>query len=237
MSVIPLAEIPTLPQLYSLGHVLSHNSSAYKPNDSHNGKIALIRHDITKLNLPNGAIVNAANEGLLGGGGVDGAIHRAAGRRLLAECMTLGGCETGSAKITDAYKLPCSKVIHAVGPIYNYPVRGKGHEEHLRSAYRTSIILAAESGCDCIAFSALSTGTYEYPSAEAAAAALDEVRKVMDEGLADKLDRIIFCNFLAKDENAYHRLLPFYFPNADSASDDEWVTVESLSDGLSETIE
>lgn len=207
--LIPLDEIPVLGVLYKTNRlVASKGESAHPPNASYNSKIALIRNDITKLKLPNGAIVNAANESLLGGGGVDGAIHRAAGDRLLDECETLDGCRTGDAKITDAYNLPCSKVIHAVGPIYGMTKYGKDHETNLRGCYRKSLTLAAENGLDSIAFSALSTGVYGYPSRKAAAAAVDEVRVCLDEGLGDKLDRIIFCNFLQKDEDAYHEVLP-----------------------------
>lgn len=225
---IPLSEIPTLPLLYKLQRLSPHPTPAYQPNASHNIKIAIIRNDITKLDLPRGAIVNAANESLLGGGGVDGAIHRAAGPQLLDECETLDGCDTGDAKITDAYELPCAKVIHAVGPIYGRRRRGKGHEELLRGAYRKSITLASENGCDSVAFSALSTGIYGYPSHEAAAAAIDEVRTAMNEGLADKLDRIIFCNFLEKDERAYHEILPQVFPHIEQTAEGQQ---EPISEG------
>lgn len=205
---IPADEIPTLELLYKLSRIAPHASPTYTPVASHNARISLIRTDITKLDLPRGAIVNAANESLLGGGGVDGAIHRAAGHKLLRECETLDGCNTGDAKITNAYNLPCYKVIHAVGPIYGNTRRGKGHEELLRSCYRTSLKLAADNGCDAIAFSALSTGIYGYPSREAAMAAIDEVRGCLDDGIGNGLNRIIFCNFLEKDESAYHEVLP-----------------------------
>ncbi|KAI4694001.1 uncharacterized protein J4E84_002580 [Alternaria hordeiaustralica] len=213
---LSLDEIPTLSLLYKLKKIVPSDDkgqSTYNASATLNDKISVIRQDITTLAID--AIVNAANTSLLGGGGVDGAIHRAAGPGLLEECETLDGCQTGSAKITDGYELPSKKVIHAVGPIYWK--EGSRSAELLSGCYRTSLELAVENGCKSIAFSALSTGVYGYPSGEASTVALETVRKFLEEdGKADKLDRVIFCNFLQKDEDAYFKNIPDYFPPVDS---------------------
>ena len=201
--ILSLAEIPTLTALYQKGELVAAASST-APDQRLNDTISTLKYDLTKLEVD--AIVNAANTSLLGGGGVDGAIHRAAGPDLVKECRTLAGCKTGSAKITNAYNLPCKKVIHAVGPIYKSPEHS---EPLLRACYRESLHLAVKNGCKSIAFSALSTGVYGYPSDEAAEAALREVRNFLTR-TADgkKLDRVIFCSFEMKDVRAYKQFLP-----------------------------
>jgi O-acetyl-ADP-ribose deacetylase len=153
-------------------------------------RLEIVVADITTLDVD--AIVNAANESLLGGGGVDGAIHRAAGPELKEECRALGGCETGSAKITNGYQLKARHVIHAVGPVW----RGGGanEEQLLASCYRTALSLASQNGLRSIAFPAISTGVYGFPANRAARIAVGTVA----EGLAADprgIERVIFCCF------------------------------------------
>lgn len=203
--LIAAKDIPTISALYRSGKLRpSPKEDLPTPTQQYNDKISTIQADITKLQID--AIVNAANRGLRGGAGVDGAIQRAAGPQLLEECATLGGCETGSAKITGAYKLPCKKVIHAVGPIFSSIEKS---EPLLRGCYRKSLSLAVENDCKTIAFPAISTGVYGYPSEDAARAAVREVYSFLKRPEGQKLEKIIFCNFMDKDVEAYAEVLPY----------------------------
>ncbi len=161
------------------------------------GRIEIIQGDITKLAVD--AIVNAANKTLLGGGGVDGAIHRAAGPQLLEETRTLGGCETGQAKIAAGYRLPAKHVILTVGPVWHGGDRNE--DGLLADCYRNSLALAASQGIESIAFPAISTGVYGFPLARATDIALTETRKFLESNASVK--QVIFCCFSPRDRQVY----------------------------------
>jgi len=165
------------------------------------GRIQIVRSDITKLDVD--AIVNAANTTLLGGGGVDGAIHRAAGPELLAECRTLGGCRPGEAKITRGYRLPARFVIHTVGPIW----RGGEHDEArtLANCYRNSLKLAVENEIRTIGFPAISCGAYGYPIEEAAHIAFKTTREFL--AVSDEIQKVIFVVWDEDVYDAYRQIL------------------------------
>jgi O-acetyl-ADP-ribose deacetylase len=170
-------------------------------NSNIDSKIEIVRGDITKLDVV--AIVNAANTTLLGGGGVEGAIHRAAGPELLAECRTLGGCQPGEAKITRGYNLPSRFVIHTVGPFWTGGHRGE--PEVLANCYRNSLHLAGENSVKTMAFPAISCGAYRYPILEAAKIAVETTQEFLAN--KDKIGKVIFV--VANDEihAAYQRSL------------------------------
>lgn len=158
--------------------------------------------DITRLEVD--AIVNAANESLLGGGGVDGAIHRAAGPELLEECRTIGGCPTGEARITGGYRLPAKFVIHTVGPVWHGG--GTGEEKLLESCYRNSLALARAHGVRSIAFPAISTGVYRFPPERAARIAVATVRDELDREPGE-VGTVVFSTFGREATETYRRAL------------------------------
>jgi O-acetyl-ADP-ribose deacetylase (regulator of RNase III) len=167
----------------------------------HSEAIVIVEGDITEQNVD--AIVNAANNSLLGGGGVDGAIHRAAGPELLAECRTLHGCPTGEARITRGYRLPARWVIHTVGPIW-----GGGHEsedEQLANCYQRSLELAVQNGARSVAFPAISTGAYGFPMERATRIAVREVLAFLEKNPA--VEKVLFVCFDSRARNCYQRVL------------------------------
>ncbi len=163
-------------------------------------RVEIIQGDITGLRVD--AIVNAANRSLMGGGGVDGAIHRAAGPDLVAECRTLGGADTGEAKITRGYKLPAKHVIHTVGPVWQ---GGESNEAHLlESCYRNSLACLVANQLATIAFPAISTGAYRFPLDRATRIALSTVRDVLNS--EPSIERVVFCCFGERDLKMYERI-------------------------------
>ncbi|KAG0282695.1 O-acetyl-ADP-ribose deacetylase macrod1 [Linnemannia gamsii] len=222
--ITTLDDISTLNECYGKYPKPTQDDLAYAPNANWNGRISMWRGDITKLQIDaigmasldrivpyiqwvQIATLNAANESLLGGGGVDGAIHRAAGRELLEECRKLRGCPTGEAKSTKAYKLPSKRIIHTVGPMGEIP--GK-----LKSCYESVLEIVKDENLKSVAFCCISTGIYGYDNRRAAEVALKTVRDWMDSNAKEacEMERIVFCVFLDKDVQIYETLLPRYFP-------------------------
>ncbi|XP_042666691.1 ADP-ribose glycohydrolase MACROD2 isoform X3 [Centrocercus urophasianus] len=197
-------------------------------------KVSLYRGDITLLEVD--AIVNAANSSLLGGGGVDGCIHRAAGPCLLAECRNLSGCETGQAKITCGYDLPAKYVIHTVGPIARGHLTDT-HKENLASCYKSSLKLAKENSIKSLAFPCISTGIYGFPNEPAAVIALNTTKEWLSKN-RNEVDRIIFCVFLEVDYKIFKKKMGEIFPiddNEETEISEETEGLEQKSQPLSPT--
>uniref|UniRef100_A0A2I2ZD55 Mono-ADP ribosylhydrolase 2 n=1 Tax=Gorilla gorilla gorilla TaxID=9595 RepID=A0A2I2ZD55_GORGO len=189
-------------------------------------KVSLYRGDITLLEVD--AIVNAANASLLGGGGVDGCIHRAAGPCLLAECRNLNGCDTGHAKITCGYDLPAKYVIHTVGPIARGHINGS-HKEDLANCYKSSLKLVKENNIRSVAFPCISTGIYGFPNEPAAVIALSTIKEWLAKN-HHEVDRIIFCVFLEVDFKIYKKKMNEFFSIDDNNEEEEDVEMKEDSD-------
>ncbi|XP_052640084.1 ADP-ribose glycohydrolase MACROD2 isoform X4 [Harpia harpyja] len=193
-------------------------------------KVSLYRGDITLLEVD--AIVNAANSSLLGGGGVDGCIHRAAGPCLVAECRNLSGCETGQAKITCGYDLPAKYVIHTVGPIARGHLTDT-HKENLANCYKSSLKLAKENNIRSIAFPCISTGIYGFPNEPAAVIALNTIKEWLSKN-HNEVDRIIFCVFLEVDYKIFKKKMGEFFPLDDANEEGTELSEETGGNGTEE---
>ncbi|KAM6464140.1 ADP-ribose glycohydrolase MACROD2 isoform 1-T1 [Liasis olivaceus] len=207
---VPLKDIPTwMEEMKNKTQSDEDNTNeAFLMQKSLSEKVSLYRGDITVLEID--AIVNAANSSLLGGGGVDGCIHRAAGPCLVAECRNLSGCETGQAKITCGYDLPAKYVIHTVGPIARGHISDI-HKEDLANCYKTSLKLAKENLIRSIAFPCISTGIYGFPNEPAAVIALTTIKEWLSKN-DNEMDRVIFCVFLEVDYKIYKKKMNDFFP-------------------------
>ncbi|XP_062825190.1 ADP-ribose glycohydrolase MACROD2 isoform X3 [Anolis carolinensis] len=207
---VPLKDIPTwMEEMKSKTQSDEENTQEALPvQKCLSEKVSLYRGDITVLEID--AIVNAANSSLLGGGGVDGCIHRAAGPCLVAECRNLSGCETGQAKITCGYDLPAKYVIHTVGPIARGHITDS-HKEDLANCYKTSLKLAKENLIRSIAFPCISTGIYGFPNEPAATIALTTIKEWLSKNYHE-MDRVIFCVFLEVDYKIYKKKMNEFFP-------------------------
>ncbi|KAF9644900.1 A1pp-domain-containing protein [Thelephora ganbajun] len=209
-----LASIKTLQESYKASVLKAVKSPKHPHKAALLDRVSLWQGDITTLEID--SIVNAANNRL----GVNGAIQSAAGRNLLKECLTLGGCETGFAKITKGYDLPAKHIIHAVGPVYSSRnVETKATQ--LRSCYKTSLEIAVQNDLKHIAFPSLSTGIFGYPIEDATHIALDTTRLFLDTPDGDKLDRVIFVVWSDKDRDVYRDLIPYYFPQEEEPTPTE----------------
>ncbi|XP_034288293.1 ADP-ribose glycohydrolase MACROD2 isoform X2 [Pantherophis guttatus] len=214
---VPLKDIPTWKEeMKNKAQSDEDNTNeAFLLQKSLSEKVSLYRGDITVLEID--AIVNAANSSLLGGGGVDGCIHRAAGPCLVAECRSLSGCETGQAKITCGYDLPAKYVIHTVGPIARGHISDI-HKEDLANCYKTSLKLAKENLIRSIAFPCISTGIYGFPNEPAAVIALTTIKEWLSKN-DNEMDRVIFCVFLEVDYKIYKKKMNDFFPTGENGTE------------------
>lgn len=233
--MIRLKDIKAIAQLYRSGvlKAVAPKKQRWHAEPEFSERVSLYQGDITTLEVD--SIVNAANRSLLGGGGVDGAIHTAAGPKLLEECRLLNGCRTGQSKITRGYDLPARYIIHTVGPVYD----SKGKEERaekaeqLASAYRTSLALALENSIRHVAFPSISTGVYSYPIRDATRIALNEVRGFLESEHGNELERVIFVVWSNQDRAVYETLIPEYFPPGEKVEERE--AIGELSESGDET--
>ncbi|ODN77072.1 hypothetical protein L202_05609 [Cryptococcus amylolentus CBS 6039] len=212
--IVSVKKLPTLQAQYDAGDLpaIPKEGAPKFPFDKKlNERVTIWRGDITVLESD--MIVNAANSSLLGGGGVDGAIHSAAGRKLLDECRTLNGAKTGETKFTSAYNLPSKKIAHTVGPVYSSAERSA---PLLASCYRSSLEGCRQYGGGSIGFSSISTGVYGYPIKDATHIALETTRKFLEQD--DTVTNVIYVVFSKRDESIYHELVPIYFPGSDFTS-------------------
>nr|XP_013815546.1 PREDICTED: O-acetyl-ADP-ribose deacetylase MACROD2 [Apteryx mantelli mantelli] len=222
---VPLKDIPTWMEDTKSKNDSDGENTKEDPQGkkSLSEKVSLYRGDITLLEVD--AIVNAANSSLLGGGGVDGCIHRAAGPCLVAECRNLSGCETGQAKITCGYELPAKYVIHTVGPIARGHLTDT-HKEDLANCYKSSMKLAKENNIRSIAFPCISTGIYGFPNEPAAVIALNTIKEWLSKN-HNEVDRIIFCVFLEVDYKIFKKKMSEFFPIDDDNEEETEMSEET----------
>ncbi|KAK9333965.1 A1pp-domain-containing protein [Lipomyces starkeyi] len=207
--VLNISDIPALLEEYARHNLPRYPLAVHPPSALLNRKVSVLRYDITKVAAD--AIVNAANNRLAGGSGVNGAIHSAAGPQLLEESLTLNGCQTGDAKITKGFMLPAKYIIHAVGPVYHQYDKNEA-DRLLERCYLRSLQVAAENGVNTIAFPSISTGIFGFPITEASAVALNSVRQFLQSAEGMTLERVIFVLFAGEDEKVYRKTIPKYFP-------------------------
>ncbi|KAF9048649.1 hypothetical protein BJ165DRAFT_1041213 [Panaeolus papilionaceus] len=241
-----LSSIKTLAQLYTIKaknplslKPVAQSRQLFKPDPGLLNRVSLFQGDITTLEVD--AIVNAANRSLLGfsrliplgGGGVDGAIHTAAGPKLLDECRTLNGCLTGESKITRGYNLPARHIIHTVGPVYTSSDKEEKHRQ-LESAYHTSLKVAVENEVRHVAFPSISTGIYSFPIEAATRIALQTTRSFLASKEGETLERVIFVVWSDKDKDVYRSLLPEYFPPGERETTPEAEKANAVPESIEE---